>query len=123
MPNIDVTELLTDPDFATTITVYRTTQSVNNFGEAVSSVASTSVTAVVVAGVGDTMTRTLDYDMIAGGITIYSIFQLTAGDEAGAVADEVIYDNKRYIVKNLSDWSQFGIGFTVAECVIKRKVS
>lgn len=122
MPLIDVSELMTDPDFCDdSIVVFRKSQNVNDYGVVDPTIAQQTITGVVTQGVGDQMYRSLDYEILAGSITVHTKFELSAGDGNELLADEIEWGGRRYVVKNLSDWSTFGEGFTSAECVLKRR--
>lgn len=118
MPFIDVTDVLLDPDFCETFTFIRSTVGTNSFGEGYTTETSTTQTGVITQGGGDILDRTGDAEKIRGSITIHTMFGLTAGDGTTG-ADEIVWNGRRYIVDNVSDWSTYGAGFTSASCTLK----
>lgn len=115
MADLDVTEILDDPDFADTLTCERRTQTVGANGLATVTTASFTFPAVVTQGGGDQVNRRAEGAYITGSITVHSVFPLNEGSP-GQDADVVTWQGRRYTVTTVASWSNFGAGFTAAEC-------
>lgn len=120
MPNLDVSELLYDPDFATTFDVIRSTQAVDIHGMASNAqVATFGVVGVVTANDDISLLRTPEGERLNGSITIHTTFRLTNGSGA-TDADVVVWNGRQYIVTSVGDWGQFGAGFIMAICSLQQ---
>lgn len=120
MPLLDVTEILSDPDFADTITVTRSTQTGFDHGRPVITVQSfPNVTAVVTAGQGDILKYFPEMTNIQGAILIHTTFRLTSVSET-TQADLVTWQGRDYQITGLNDWSTFGVGFIMAVGTVKQ---
>ena len=115
MPFLDVTDVLSDPDFADTVSVLRTATAVDIFGEnlATSATTTSAVSAVVTPASSNDLKRLPDTARLEGAITLISTFRFTSG-QPGFTADVVTWQGRQYTVMNLDDWSQFGAGFVRA---------
>lgn len=116
MPFLDVTEVLSDPDFATTISVIRNTTTVDNFGETqISPVETDDIIAVVTPATSNDLKRMAETERLSGAIAIYTTYRLSAGgtqtDGSTATADIVTWQGRQYTVFSVDDWTQFGGGF------------
>lgn len=118
MPFLDVSDILSDPDFADTVTRYRSALTVNAYGEGSTVETTTTLVAVVTQGGGDVLDRTGDAEKIKGSITVHTTGDLTAGDGT-TDADEIVWSGRRYIVDSVSDWSTYGNGYIAASCTLK----
>ena len=115
-PLLDVSELLTDPDFVTTgIICTRNAQTVGENGIAVNAQTTTRFSGVVTNDKGDLLERMAAGERIKGNITIHTRFQLRDGG-AGYSADIVTWNGSQYTVSMVLDWSTYGRGFIVATC-------
>ena len=114
---IDVTELLTDPDFVMfDLTAISRAQSVNDAGRAENTEVRTTFSGAVFPGTGNMMLRTPDGERVTGDISIVTRYHLTDGIGQGRTADMVEYAGGRYIIKNTFDYSNWGRGFVMAVC-------
>lgn len=116
MPTLDVTEVLSDPDFMTNALVrIRYTQTVGSDGIASNTTASDSFSGVVTQATGNQLVRADGGSYISGTILVHSTFPLSAG-AAGQDADVIAWRGRNYTVKDVADWSDYGRGFTCATC-------
>lgn len=116
MPLLDVSEILTDPDFVdTALSVTRNTQVVGSNGIAVNTPVTTPFSGVVTNDDGDIMLRQADGTFVNGSIMIHTRFPLTSG-MAGIDADIVTWRGRRFTVINVADWTTYGLGFVRASC-------
>ena len=114
MPDIDVTDLLVDPDFCEQVTLVRRTQTIANNGVVSLSSTTSTIIAVVTAFGGD-MVRQSEAEFATNAIIVHSITKLEGVTPSGP-PDIIIWRGNNYIVKRSNDWSDFGTGFTSATC-------
>ncbi|TJZ75583.1 hypothetical protein [Chitiniphilus eburneus] len=116
MADLDVTEILFDPDFMDTgLVCQRATQVVGDDGMAVNTTSSTPFAGVVTSDAGDVLERIASGERVKGSITIHTVFPLSDGD-AGQTADVVTWRGRNYTVTNVNDYLHFGAGFVCATC-------
>lgn len=116
MARLDVTEILTDPDFVdTNLVCERSTQAIGTDGIAVNSTKDLRFSGVVTSDQGDILERMPGVERIKGSINIHSRFILNDG-APNQTADVVRWRGRRYTVSNVNDYSHFGRGFMVATC-------
>lgn len=119
MARIDVTEVLLDPDFLDdTLVCERQIQTVSKGGVASNDPQSIAFAGVVTAGKGDVLNRLSGGERIEGDILIVTRFKLIAGDD-GISADVVLWNNRRYTVRSIADYTNYGRGFVAASCEIQ----
>jgi len=116
MPLLDVSEVLTDPDFVdTTLQCTRQDQTVGENGRATNAPSITPFAGVVVNDAGDLLLRIAEGERIVRSITIYTKFRLVDGRD-GRSADLVTWQGAQYTVTNVANWSAYGAGFVAATC-------
>lgn len=116
MANLDVTDILSDPDFMDRgLVCERNAQAVGNDGLAVNTTTLTPFSGVVTSDSGDILERIATGERIKGSITIHTKFVLNDGT-AGFSADVVQWRGRRYTVSSVNDYSHFARGFVVASC-------
>jgi hypothetical protein len=119
MPSLDVTDILTDPDFADRFSVARFTQTITLGGIASdSSIIYNNISGVVTANDDIDLIKMPDGELLSGSITIITKFRLTNGSGT-TDADVVTWHGRQYQVKTTGDWSGWGAGFIEAICVLK----
>lgn len=118
MALLDVTDILSDPDFMDTgLFCERTVQTIGNNGLAVNATRLIKFSAVVTSDQGDILQRVVQGERIAGSITIHSRFRLIDG-KVGFTADVIRWQGRRFTVNSVNDYSHFGRGFVCANCEI-----
>ncbi len=110
MPLLDVTEVLTDPDFVDSLVCSREAQTVGSDGVAVNTNTDSTFYGVVTAASGNNLVRTPEGAYTKGDIIIVTQFALRTGATGGA-ADEITWAGKRYTVTQVNDYSRYGAGF------------
>lgn len=116
MALLDVSDILTDPDFVSFgLVCERNTQTVGADGLATNSTTLTPFSGVITSDNGDVLERTADGARIKGNMNIHTRFPLDDGSSANA-ADIVQWKGRRYTVTVVNDWSHFGQGFICATC-------
>jgi hypothetical protein len=118
MALIDISEIVNDPDFQDTIVLSRRTQTISDYGETILTAVDSTMSAVVQVGNGETLARNTDYSIMTDWITIYSQFDFRA-DGNGYFADKITWSGRIFQVKAVSDFMNYGNGFTRADCLIE----
>lgn len=119
MPQLDVSDVLLDPDFNYIgIICKRTEVIVGNNGRPQETVTSKPFNGVVTTNNGTKMDRRADGTLIKGAINIHTQFVLIPGDK-NTKADEIVWKGKTYIVSQVSDNLHYGQGFIKAICELK----
>ncbi len=113
MANLDVSDILLDPDFSQAVIIQRAAQTVTDQGLTATSADRAQITAVIVPAGSLDLSRGADAEMLKGKIHVYTQFPLTAGDETVG-ADVVFWQGRRYTVSAVDDYTQFGVGFVDA---------
>ena len=115
---LDMSDIVSDPDFADTFDVIRTSVVTSNDGRGHPvEVPMPGIIGTVTQGPGDELVRERDGERIRGDIMIHTTFRLQDG-EAGKTADIVVWpagSQERYTVTLTSDYSRLG-GFVAAAC-------
>lgn len=119
MALIDVSFLMTDPDFVDSVTLIQRSVNVNGYGENVMTETSSTIIASM-QGVGTEMLDKLpEGARLSDSIYAYSKTPLSA-ERPGGYADIVVWQGKRYQVREvLEDMTNFGGGFTKAICILE----
>lgn len=119
MALIDVSELLTDPDFTSTVTLIRRASTVNTYGENVMTETQSTITAVVQGANTESLERVPEGARLSDLIDVYYKGQLTAESPSG-YADIIVWGGKRYqVFEVVEDFMNFGAGFTKAVCKLE----
>lgn len=117
MPLIDVTDLLGDPDFAEAFSIIRIASVVGSNGRA--TLAETTEAAMgVVQPAGSAARMGADSASVSDTIEVHTTSPLSAVTSSAA-ADHVLWRGKRYAVRLVNDWSQYGAGFHHAICDLR----
>ncbi|TXH35301.1 MAG: hypothetical protein E6Q98_16040 [Rhodospirillaceae bacterium] len=119
MALLDVTDVLTDPDFTSTIRIARSTESIGETGRAViAQQVIDNILAVVTPGQGTKSETLADLMRVQGVVTVHTQFRLSDGRPDGK-PDVVTWSGADYIVLSVNDFSQFGAGFVMAICQLR----
>lgn len=114
MALIDVTELLSDPDFADTFTYARRVQVMVN-GRATFAESGGDVVGSVQINAPEVLERFPDAGRPDQWIRIYTTTRLIAQDDAAATYGDVItWRGRTYQVKAVDDWGNYGVGYVKA---------
>ena len=118
MPLLDVSDVLADPDFADTMTVARSVQTVGDNGRVQISSQTIPISGVVTSDAGDILERVANGSRLKGSITVHTTFQLVASD-GDTDADVITWAGREYTVASVNDYSRYGAGFVAASCDLK----
>lgn len=118
MALIDVTALLSDPDFVDTATIYRRESTVNDYGE--NALTETAETAVMVVqpATPDDLQRLPDSVRMRAAIHVWyrGTLKTDAGDDV--YPDVVEWQGRRYQVQTADDFGNYGAGYVEAICTL-----
>lgn len=119
MPNLDVTEILFDPDFADfSLVVTRNVQTVDDDGYASNAQTKTNFAGVVTVDRSLEARRMQAGQVVNGAILIVTTERLTQG-QTGRDADIVTYQNRDYRVTFVDPYTAYGAGFVQAHCELQ----
>lgn len=114
MPQVDVSEILTDPDLADLARVTRQWEAIGQDG--VSRINTEVFEGVVMVATSQTpadLIRRDDATMMQLQISVVTQFRLR-GPSQGFQADQITIDGSTYVVKQVMPFSRFGAGFVEA---------
>lgn len=115
MALLDVSEVISDPLFTTTVTLVRTEEFVNDLGEATWQDAETRDVSAVVTADTKTIERLPDALRRAGTILVRFLVKDFEAFRARGY-DAVVWRGRRFVVKDAADYSHFGEGFVRMVC-------
>ncbi|AER32354.1 MULTISPECIES: hypothetical protein [Pantoea] len=116
MPDLDVTDILFDPDFCdTTLVVKRRSMAVNDDGFGKNTVTSSPFAGVVTVDKSLESRRLEAGQVVHGAILIVTTERLTQG-QTGRDADIVTYQGRDYRVSFVDPYTAYGAGFVQAHC-------
>lgn len=117
LPQNEVTEVLFDPDFASSFDVVRYTNARGPTGRGVSTVAiqKQNVSGVIYPDKGRNLQRLGLGQKNVDSIRVVTTYRLSPGSQ-GLDADIVAWNGAHYTVVAIADWSQYGAGFVEATC-------
>ena len=122
MPLLDVSEVLSDPDFSQVITIQRNAQTVNAQGRAVDNVSTFTIQGVITIGPLDPLVLNTDAAFTRKSIAVHTrtqLYDVTSGFEP----DNVLFEGNVYLVKRVYPWNQYGAGFYAADCEMQDLVT
>ena len=115
MPDLDVSEVLLDPDFADCFVVTRQKQTVDQTGRTVISTVDMELIGVVTIGSLQPFSQDEAYINSTKSIVVHCQERLIDPIN-GFSPDIVTYNGDRYLVKKAYNWSRYGSGFYAADC-------
>lgn len=116
MAQIDVTDLLSDPDFVDAICVIDRVPFINSFGENTLREASTTSVGSVQPASGRVIQRIPEAMRVANMSSFWFKGVITASSP-GKYSSILVFKGQRYQVQTVFDWSNFGQGYTEGTCV------
>jgi len=112
---IDVSDIVSDPDFTQTITQVVRSETVNDFGESIITSVSSLINAVVTSPNSQELLMFDDATAYKDVIRVTTVSRLNA-DSVGKQPDLIIYHGENYKVAVTNDYSDFG--YTRALCTL-----
>jgi galactose-6-phosphate isomerase len=116
MARIDVTELLTDPDFVGPIQQIKRKDLVDNFGVLQLTEVCVNTVGSVQPISGREINRLPESLRVADMMTFYIKGVITAS-APGKYSDILVSNGKRYQILSVNDWSAWGAGWCKGACV------
>ena len=110
MALLDVTSVLTDPDFVSEFTVERRIETVDNHGRSVQTIEKFSAIGVVTASSPNELERPEEYEKFGRAITVVTKSKLR-GAIKNYQPDIIVWLGNRFVVKAIDLYPQFGAGF------------
>jgi hypothetical protein len=117
---IDVSDLLLDPDFIDNVSVIRRTAIVNNRGENVLTEASTLNTVASVQPASYKQIQRVPEALRSSDIRAFFIKAEVKADSAGTYTDLITYLGQRWQVITSAPWLNYGGGWNEVICVIEK---
>jgi hypothetical protein len=110
MPFLDVTSVLTDPDFADSFTVERRSEVVDEYGRSIQTILPFRTSGVVTVGSPNDLDRPEEYEKFTRSITVVTKARLR-GAVQGFQPDVIVWRDSRFVVKAIDLYPHFGAGF------------
>lgn len=116
MAELDVSELMSDPDFVDPIQVISQTTIVNNLGENILS--STVLNTIGSVQPADfKAVQKIPEALRTSDIRSFFFKGVITASAPGKYSDVLIFKGQRFQVLTVEDWSNFGAGYTEGVCV------
>lgn len=119
MGQIDVTELLCDPDFVSPITLIHRKTQVNALGENVLTESGVATIGCIQPMSGKTLQRLPEALRVGDNQTFYIKGNVTA-DRSSKYPDIIVFRGQRYVIQMVFDWTNWGQGWVEGTCVRER---
>jgi len=116
MPQIDVTELLTDPDFVGEIIQITRQTRVNSLGENILTECPIKTVVSVPPANGKEIERLPEAQRVANLMNFYFKGTIIAS-APGKYSDILVFRGQRFQVLLVQDWSAWGAGYCAGLCV------
>lgn len=115
MALLDVSEVISDPLFTSCVTLIRTQETIDEYGEPIwTDVEKLDVQAVVTSD-QKTIDR-LPEALKRSGTILVRFLKTAAPNYQGKGFDAVLWRGRRFVVKDAADYSHFGSGFIRMVC-------
>jgi len=119
MALIDVTQLLTDPDFTDTVQLIRRAKDVNDFGEGVLTEADpVDAKMVVQPATGDDLKKMPEGSVFTEMIKVWFKGELRLQTVDG-YSDIIVARGRRFECYKPDDFSNYGAGYMAAICILE----
>jgi hypothetical protein len=118
MAEIDVSDVVTDPDFQDTFTLIRSVETVDQHGRGSLAATTMTLSGVVQAASGRTMELTPDAVRTSEMLEIWTTFGIQEATQT-TQADQVVWKGTTFIVTHVDVWDNWGQGYRHA--VLTRK--
>ena len=107
---IDVSEIITDPDFCQDFIVLRSTGSFVNHRWVENANTEVPMTGIIQVANEKELDQVLEGDRIKGAMVFYSTeeFLLSHGGNTQGISDIAVYKGEKYKLYQTSDWGDFG---------------
>lgn len=119
MANIDVSDLLSDPDFVDPCILIHRVAVVNEFGENVTTETCVKTVGSVQPASGKVISRLPDSLRVANLRSFWIRAEIVADGDA-RYPDLIVFRGKRYQVQTVDDWENYGNGYCEGTCVAEK---
>lgn len=119
MAQLDISELMSDPDFVDELVLINRTPFINSFGEASFQEEKIDTIGSIQPATGKVLERIPESIRMHN----YSSFWLKGriiALEPGKYSSIIFYKGLRYQVQSVQDWSNFGSGYTEGLCIVEK---
>lgn len=116
MAQVDVTELLVDPDFIDDLTLINRVPQMNSRGELILTETSTPTVGSVQPASGKALNR-IPEALREVNMSSFWVKAEIVASSPGKYAAILVFRGRRYQVKNVFDWMNFGEGWCEGLCV------
>lgn len=116
MAQIDVSDLMTDPDFVDPVQLISRTTQVNSRGENVLTETAQNTVGSVQPASYRTVQK-LPEAMRVANVYSFWVKGTIVASEPGKYASVLVFRGVRYQVQTVADWSNFGRGYTEGTCI------
>ena len=121
MPQIDVSDVINDVFIAgEPFTITRQLETINGFGESVITTSTFSAAGAIAPLGANSLLREQAFQAQAKSIQVVTTFRLRGASQSGGQnyqPDLVIWKGDSYTVWTVEDYTQYGAGMVVAECM------
>lgn len=122
MANIDITELLSDPDFVDQVVLVHRTPVVNALGENVLTSTRVGTIGSVQPASGKTLARLPDA-LRSQNVSSFWIKAEIVSDGNCKYPDVIEFRGRIYAVQNVLDYLNWGQGWTEGTCIVQKPIS
>jgi hypothetical protein len=120
--DIDITELLSDPDFTDQLQLIKRTETIGDDGRTILAEAASTITVVVQAPEASILIRYPDLAEYNSKVCIWYRGELSVAGE-GTYADMIVWRNRRWQAwRIVEDYMNWGAGWTMAIFVAEETV-
>lgn len=115
MPDLDVSDLLLDPDFCEPLSIYRRPVTMVKGRQQIASQLVQPFPVGVVFSISGELMRATDQQNLPTTIVVHTPFRLR-GPAKGFQADIVNWNGDNFVVRAVDNYSHYGAGFVAAIC-------
>lgn len=116
MAELNVTELLHDPDFVDEMTLITRTPAINSRGENILTESCLTTVGSIQPASGRTISR-LPEALRVGNVNSFWFQGIIQASAPGKYSSIIVFKNLRYQVQMVFDWTQYGPGYTEGVCI------
>lgn len=114
-------DILGDPDFESLFIVIRRAETVGADGRSVLTSSQLQGRGVVTSASQNNLSRREDYQIGMRGISVVTTLPLF-GVRVGYQPDVILWNNSKYIVEHVDNYSHFGTGWYQVECISTEQI-
>lgn len=119
MGQVDISELLLDPDFVQPLVLIKRNACVDSFGQNQLKEVPCDIVGIVQPISGKTLQR-LPNEFKVANIQSFWVQEKLVSDSREKYPDTIIKNGKRFTVQFVFDWSDWGAGWTEGTCIAER---